>query len=88
MRSILYVQNLRCGGCAATIIQALSSIAGVTNAEVIPEEDKVSFFTKSDSTRLVAILAIKRLGYPAIEDSNSMNDRARSIISCVKGKLQ
>lgn len=87
MRSKLFVQNLRCNGCASTIRKALLEIDGITEIQVLPCEDKVTFSAINEYTNVAATLKLKNLGYPTFDSSNSFNDRVKSFISCAKGKL-
>ena len=43
MKTTLYIQNLKCGGCANTITKNVSSIDAVTEVSVNVEENSVSF---------------------------------------------
>ena len=47
MKNILNIQNLKCGGCANTIITQLSKLDGISEVIVENETDEVSFNTNS-----------------------------------------
>lgn len=81
------VQNLKCGGCAKTIIQKLSELDFVSNVEVAVEESIVSV-NLTDLNKLTAIKqTLSKLGYPAENDSNSIGKKAKSYVSCAIGKI-
>ena len=67
METTLYIQNLKCGGCANTITKNLTSIEGIENITVHVEESAVSFTYSNESQltttkeRLNGILAYKGL---------------------------
>jgi copper chaperone len=83
----ILVQNLKCGGCAHTITTKLSTIENITNLQVDVEENKVSFNYLNEADTFAVKEKLKRLGYPSIEDSNSITSKAKSFVSCATGKL-
>lgn len=83
----ILVQNLKCGGCAHTITTKLSTIENITNLQVDVEENKVSFNHLNEAETFAVKEKLKQLGYPSIEDSNSLTSKAKSFVSCATGKL-
>ncbi|WP_299392138.1 heavy metal-associated domain-containing protein [uncultured Gelidibacter sp.] len=81
------VQNLKCGGCANTITSKLSSLKNITNVQVDVIENKVSFNYVDDADTVAVKERLKNLGYPSLEDSNSLTSMAKSFVSCASGKL-
>ncbi|WP_337043816.1 heavy-metal-associated domain-containing protein [Emticicia sp. 17c] len=82
----LFVDNLKCSGCAHTIKQSLMNIVGVLEVRPNPEEGWVEVehedFTDTDNiTRRLA-----ELGYPKAGTSNLLQT-ARSYVSCALGKI-
>ena len=43
MKTTLYIQNLKCGGCANTITKNISTLDAITDVSVNVEESCVSF---------------------------------------------
>lgn len=88
MKTILQIQNLKCGGCANTIIRKIGNLEFVRNLEVDTDHDTLSF----EPLPLEDLTVIKRqlsiMGYPVIEDSNSLVKKAASYVSCAMGKIQ
>ena len=86
MRHTYEVQNIRCGGCAATITRRLADV-GFSVVEVSPERQQV-VVEIDDGSRLAegeAILA--KLGYPPADAESRLADKARSVVSCAIGRL-
>ncbi|OBX21641.1 heavy metal transporter [Gelidibacter algens] len=87
MKTSILVQNIKCGGCAHTITTKLSTIENITNLQVDVEKNKVSFNYVNDTDAVAVKEKLKHLGYPSIEDSNSLTSKAKSFVSCATGKL-
>lgn len=87
MKTSILVQNLKCGGCAHTIVTKLATIENISNLQVDVEDSKFSFEYVNDEDALNVKEKLKNLGYPSIEDSNSFSSKAKSFVSCATGKL-
>ena len=87
MKTSILVQNLKCGGCAHTITSKLSTIENINNLQVDVEENKVSFNYLNDTDVLQVKEKLKHLGYPSIDDTNSLTSKAKSFVSCATGKI-
>ena len=87
MKTSISVQNLKCGGCAHTITSKLSTIENISNIDVNLEENKVSFNYLSESDAFQVKEKLRHLGYPSIEDENSLASKAKSFVSCATGKM-
>ena len=66
MKTELKVQNVVCGGCASTIINALSQMSDISNVEVTIESGLVHFDSKGDSNLTKVKAKLKDLGYPEV----------------------
>ena len=88
MESSILVQNLKCGGCANTIVNQLSTLKNVFNLQVNINEALVTFNCINQEDVLKVKKRLKELGYPSIEDSNSFSSKAKSFISCATGKIK
>jgi len=87
MKTSIIVQNLKCGGCASTITNKLSEISNVSDIEIDVEANKVTF-TFQDETDAIAVKdKLKRIGYPSVEEENSLTSKAKSFVSCATGKF-
>ena len=82
----VFIQNLKCGGCASTITKELSKIEGVENVKVDEESSKVTFEYPNDDTSEV-LTRLDQLGYPPADDENSLYKQAKSYVSCAIGRM-
>jgi len=87
VQTTFQVQNLKCGGCVKTISNKLSEIKEIKNVIVDKESSSVSFDHQSADDASLIKDALKRMGYPTIDDENGFVDRAKSFVSCASGKL-
>jgi len=87
MKTTLYIQNLKCGGCERTIIKKLSSIGGIENVSIHHEDASVSFKYKVDDQIEIVSDTLSRLGYPVRGHKNNFVKKAKSYVSCVEGRL-
>lgn len=87
MNTTIKVQNLKCGGCANTITNKLSSLPNITNVKVDVEESLVSFEYVDELTFESVIETLKINGYPQDGDENSFGTKAKSFVSCAIGRM-
>lgn len=87
MKTSIIVQNLKCSGCAHTISTKISTIENISDIEVDVDDNKVTFTYVNEEDALKVKEKLKQLGYPSIEDSNSLTSKAKSFVSCATGKL-
>ena len=88
MKTSILVQNLKCGGCAKTITDKLSEIDNITDIVIDVDESKVSFNYLDQSDLEGVKNKLSTLGYPTIDDNNSVLSKAKSFVSCASGKLK
>jgi copper chaperone len=60
------VQDMTCGGCAASVRKAVSSVAGVSAVTADPQTKDVVVEAGPEVTREVVIAAINTAGYREI----------------------
>lgn len=84
------IENIKCGGCANTIITKLNKLDVVDRCDVGVENGVISITGdesyKSDVTQLLL-----KLGYPesgTAEGLKAAKAKAKSFVSCAIGKLQ
>jgi copper chaperone CopZ len=87
MKTTLYIQNLKCGGCANTITKNFSSIDAVTEVLVNVEKSAISFDYPSEEKLIEVKEKLKKLGYPEDGEANSLGSKAKSYVSCAIGKM-
>ena len=87
MKTELNIQNLKCGGCEATIIKRLSELDNIHNVFVDHAFATVAFQHKTDQDiKLVKSLLLK-LGYPPHGEKNDLRSKAKSYVSCAIGRM-
>ena len=87
MIATIILQNLKCGGCAFTITSKLSEIENISNVNVDVKKASVTFNFNSKKDVANVKNKLKNLGYPTIDESNSLTTKAKSFVSCASGKL-
>lgn len=86
MKREVYIENLKCGGCAATIKKGVSNISGVEEVDVDVEKSIVSF--SSEESLLIEVKEkLSKLGYPEVGDTNTIVHKAKSFVSCAVGRV-
>ncbi len=63
MRYEISAQNIKCGGCASTIIENLNKLDAVSDCQVDVETGVVSV-SADESSREEVTQLLKKLGYP------------------------
>lgn len=83
------VENIKCGGCAATIRNKLSAMDGIENVEVAIEQGIVTI--EGDEQNRDAVAAqLLHLGYPesgTAEGLKAAAAKAKSFVSCAVGRM-
>lgn len=87
MNTKIFIQNLKCNGCASTITKKLSHLENITDIKVDVEESSVAFNYKDNLDLEVVMETLKDNGYPVEGDSNSLGTKAKSFVSCAIGKM-
>ncbi len=82
----LKVANMKCNGCASTIIKELMKIDGVSEVTVDKENDMV-VISHNEVERKVLTAALLHLGYPEATEKNGLLLQLKSMQSCVIGKI-
>lgn len=83
---VIKIENLKCGGCAATIKKGLLSIENVSDVLVDVANDTVSITSENV---LIDVIKEKlsKLGYPEVGDKNTIVHKAKSFVSCAVGRI-
>jgi len=87
MTSIIPIQNLKCGGCAKTIVSKLSELPMISNVSVSEKTSSVKFDYMDHKNITTVKNKLKFIGYPSVDDDNSVLSKAKSFVSCATGKL-
>ncbi|MDX1364705.1 MAG: heavy metal-associated domain-containing protein [Arenibacter latericius] len=88
MESTITVQNIKCGGCASTITSKLSELEDITDVSVDVVSGTVSFETTNKDGIQELKNKLKSLGYPAADEKNGLDQKAKSFVSCATGRFK
>ena len=83
------VENLKCGGCARSILNGLAEMPGISNVEV-DQESKTVKFSGEDSARAQVVEKLRSMGYPEkgiLEGLSAGVANAKSFVSCAIGRM-
>ncbi len=89
MKHIIDVENIKCGGCANTIMKTLGKLDGVEQVSVDIEQGRVSVDAADDS-REQLLETLLHSGYPekgSADGIKAATAKARSFVSCAIGKI-
>ncbi|RKE90794.1 heavy-metal-associated domain-containing protein [Ichthyenterobacterium magnum] len=87
MKTTLNIQNLKCGGCANTIITRLEDLKHINNVIVDNDNHSVSFSYETENDYDEAKALLSKLGYPAEGELNPITKKAKSFVSCAVGRI-
>ena len=87
MKTIVHIQNLKCGGCANTITKKLNALDDVSEVSVEVEDNSVTFEYSDEHTLDVVKETLAEIGYPEDGERNSLTTKAKSYVSCAFGKM-
>ncbi|MGS2725025.1 heavy-metal-associated domain-containing protein [Psychroserpens sp. BH13MA-6] len=87
MRTTIRVQNLKCGGCAKTITSHISKLENISSVEIDIDHGAVTFCMIHPNDGEAVLTKLKDLGYPSINEGNSMISKVKSYVSCASGKI-
>jgi len=88
MKITKQIQNLKCGGYAHTIILSLEKLNSIDNVKLNVGTSEISFSFLTIDDKQFAYQKLKSLGYPVIDNENTLGLRAKSYISCAIGKIK
>lgn len=87
MKTVFHIQNLKCGGCENTIRRNLNKFEFVRNLEVDVEASTITTDTMPPEYLEFVTNTLSNMGYPIVEDSNSLGKKMKSYVSCAMGKM-
>jgi len=86
MNTTLEIQNLKCDGCANTIIKKLSSFDTLKDIHIDKETSTVSFDYDNENILVEVKKVLAGLGYPVVGDQNKITTKVKSYLSCAIGR--
>lgn len=87
MKAEIQIENLKCGGCAATIKKGLLSIDTINDVEIDIENSIVSITSNKENIEEIKA-KLSKLGYPETGDKNTILHKAKSFVSCAVGRIE
>ncbi len=87
MKTTLEIQNLKCGGCAHTIVTKLNDLLDVSDVEVNNDNHSVTFTHTTERSIIETETLLAKLGYPVIGKKNALTTKAKSFVSCAIGRI-
>jgi len=85
-QEIIQIENLKCGGCANSIISKISNMKGVEKVKVDHDNNSVHIDYDSDLERNDFEATLRKMGYPKTGES-TLGLKAKSYVSCAIGRL-
>ena len=85
----IQVENLKCGGCARSILKGLNDMQGVSNVEV-DHENKLVKFSGEEVSRAKVAEKLRSMGYPekgTLEGLSAGVASSKSFVSCAIGRV-
>lgn len=86
MKAEIQIENLKCGGCAATIKKGILGVEGVNDVNVDVEKSIVSIASEVENLEAIRV-KLAKLGYPEVGDKNTVLHKAKSFVSCAVGRI-
>lgn len=90
MQQVFEVLNVKCGGCANTLIKSLADDFGEVNVDLDCEPRKITLNIEDNQMEKLK-LKLRSLGYPLTTDElNTLQTLATSVksfVSCAIGKM-
>lgn len=85
VKTEITVENIKCGGCAASITRRLKTIPGVVEVDVDVAEGRVTLGSEA-AVRDDAVRVLAEIGYPE-PGANNLSSKAKSFVSCAIGRV-
>ena len=82
----IIIDNLKCGGCANTVMTQLTAMEGVDKVTVDVITSTVIVDKEEKATRVLLLDKLTKWGYPEVGTSNLVQ-KAKSYVSCAIGRL-
>jgi copper chaperone len=90
MRQTYEVQNVKCGGCAATLKKSLLDVFGEVEVDLDVTPRTITLEIAPQQEEALK-LALRKLGYPLVGDElgtfGTLETKAKSFVSCAIGRM-
>jgi copper chaperone CopZ len=88
MKTTLYIQNLKCGGCVSSIINRISALEHIKNVTIKLQFDTITFEYDNNADFEEVKHILSNIGYPPFGEKNSFGKKAKSYVSCAIGRIK
>lgn len=86
-KETLYIDNLKCGGCANTIRKALGQFSELSSIDIDVEKGAITLCSDEELQRSEYFSVLNKLGYPEV-GTTTLLQKGRSYISCAIGRVK
>ncbi|QEP44449.1 heavy-metal-associated domain-containing protein [Ectothiorhodospiraceae bacterium BW-2] len=89
MNVTIAVENIKCGGCANTIVTKMGALEGVEGVTVNIEEGVVAIEGQNEDRQRYCE-ALAAMGYPEVDTLHGLSSvgaKAKSFVSCAVGRI-
>ncbi|MFA6195853.1 MAG: heavy-metal-associated domain-containing protein [Sulfurimonas sp.] len=90
MQQTFEVLNVKCGGCANTLIKSLAEEFGEVSVDLESEPRKITLNIEENQIEKLKLM-LRSLGYPLTTDElntiQTFTTSAKSFVSCAIGKM-
>ncbi|HBF88337.1 MAG TPA: heavy metal transporter [Bacteroidales bacterium] len=85
---VIYIENLKCHGCANTIRTELKKTESVKDVSINHDDSSVTIGYESDENkREIFLKKLSKLGYPE-KGSGNFGATVKSYVSCAIGRVK
>ena len=88
MKTTLYIQNLKCGGCEATVINRISALKGISNISIKLQYGTITFENETNEDIEEVKQILSRIGYPPFGKNNDLGIKVKSYVNCATGSIK
>ncbi len=86
-KEIIEIENLKCGGCKASVEKGVKKIGSVTAVEVDLDTSTVSVSHDGTLKRQILLDTLGNMGYPE-KGTGTTIQKVKSYVSCAVGRLE
>lgn len=86
-KETIFLDNIKCGGCANNISISIDKIGGISDIEVFPDDDKIILSYENEVAKQAALSKLADMGYP-LKGTSNLTQKGKSYVSCAIGKVK
>lgn len=85
--AVLYLDNIKCGGCANSIREALQDFPEIAEVSIQVDKGEVTLRSDQELQRSKYLSALTKQGYPEAGTSTLLQ-KGKSYVSCAIGRIK